>query len=501
MIGLLSLDPAGKDAYEIVSGNSIPPYLREEYLNNSGAKERTIQIFTGCADPGGAGEFLQQQSALQNGPVRYFGYDAINLRTEDLNTDQTMSYHGAQSSATIQAILVGTRATCLGLYDLQGYSPVQVERYWEFLQAVNGTRLDYHDAVILTSGFNSPLLSLLNPAYVIIPSEIPANRPDLQQVAETMPEVFANEQVRVFANTKAMPHAWIVHEAQSAPRDQVLDLLTSGTIDLRASAVIEGDLPALVPAGGSANETVSYAAYEPDRMEMRVDAASDGLLVLSEVYNPGWTAYVDGERAEIVPTNYVLRGVAVPAGSHTVELRYEPDSLQIGLWISSITAIALVGVALAAAWQSIRSRRAVLRPATDRGPALDAPVEDFEWARRIEAAMEPPGPARARRRQHGPAPLGKCLAGTQIRTFDVRLAPGCSRAPERSACFRSCTPGAGSARRRTFSGETSSRSSCRSTARSRDASPMATSPAGTPRCSPACRWPETRSPAGATCPS
>ena len=205
-----------------------------------------------------------------------------------------------------------------------------------------------------------------------------------------MPEVFANEQVRVFANTKAMPHAWIVHEAQSAPRDQVLDLLTSGTIDLRASAVIEGDLPALVPAGGSANETVSYAAYEPDRMEMRVDAASDGLLVLSEVYNPGWTAYVDGERAEIVPTNYVLRGVAVPAGSHTVELRYEPDSLRIGLWISSITAIALVGVALAAAWQSIRSRRAVLRPATDRGPALDAPVEDFEWARRIEAAMEPP---------------------------------------------------------------------------------------------------------------
>ena len=173
------------------------------------------------------------------------------------------------------------------------------------------------------------------------------------------------------------------------PKNEVLDILTSGTIDPRQTAVVEGDVPALTPVTAGSTETVTFSAYEPDRMSMSVEAAGDGLLVLSEVYSPGWKAYVDGHQVPIVATNYVLRGVAVPAGSHTVELRYEPDSLRIGLWISSITAIALVGVALLAAWQALRSRRAVLNPATPGGNVQDAPAEDFEWVRRIEAAMQP----------------------------------------------------------------------------------------------------------------
>ena len=239
----------------------------------------------------------------------------------------------------------------------------------------------------MNSGFDSPLLSLLNPAYVITPRVIPASRTDLQQVASTLPEVFANDHVRVFENTGALPHAWIVHEALSAPKDQVLDLLTEELFDPRQSAVIEGDLPDLAPASGP--ETVTFGAYEPDRLEMDVEVSGNGLLVISEVYSPGWKAYVDGDQVPIVATNYVLRGVAVPAGSHRVELRYEPESLLVGIWISGFTALALVGIGLLAAWQALRGRRPVLRPATEGLPELARPVEDFGWARRIEAAMQP----------------------------------------------------------------------------------------------------------------
>jgi uncharacterized membrane protein YfhO len=57
-------------------------------------------------------------------------------------------------------------------------------------------------------------------------------------------------------------------------------------------------------------------------------------LVLSEIYASGWQATVDGQAVKILPTNHALRGVPLPAGEHTVELRYEPISLRVGLIVS-----------------------------------------------------------------------------------------------------------------------------------------------------------------------
>ncbi len=70
-----------------------------------------------------------------------------------------------------------------------------------------------------------------------------------------------------------------------------------------------------------------------------------GLLVLSEVYYPAWKAYVDGEPARLYVADHALRAVPVPAGEHTVELRYESVSLRIGI----ATSILSYGLALAVA--------------------------------------------------------------------------------------------------------------------------------------------------------
>jgi uncharacterized membrane protein YfhO len=67
--------------------------------------------------------------------------------------------------------------------------------------------------------------------------------------------------------------------------------------------------------------------------------------VLTDVYFPGWKATVDGHEAPIQQVDYLLRGVRVPAGAHTVEFRYEPASFTAG-WIVSL--LALIGIAGAA---------------------------------------------------------------------------------------------------------------------------------------------------------
>ena len=67
--------------------------------------------------------------------------------------------------------------------------------------------------------------------------------------------------------------------------------------------------------------------------------------MLSEVYYPlGWNAFIDGQKADYVKTNYVLRGMYVPAGDHEIEFRFEPKSYTIG---RTITIIANILVMLA----------------------------------------------------------------------------------------------------------------------------------------------------------
>jgi uncharacterized membrane protein YfhO len=73
-------------------------------------------------------------------------------------------------------------------------------------------------------------------------------------------------------------------------------------------------------------------------------------LVLSEVFYPKWKVFVDGEEAEMLKADYVLRAVALPSGDHEVVFRYDSSSLERGLVISVVTlATALIVLALSLA--------------------------------------------------------------------------------------------------------------------------------------------------------
>jgi len=110
-------------------------------------------------------------------------------------------------------------------------------------------------------------------------------------------------------------------------------------------------------ATASGAEQVAVTGRDEESLTAEVRVQSAALVVFSEVYEQGWNAYVDGERADIVRTNHALRGVAAPAGEHTIELRYEPESLRIGLWISLATSAAAAAVWAAAIRQSLIAAR------------------------------------------------------------------------------------------------------------------------------------------------
>lgn len=303
-------------------------------------------------------------------PARFFGYDPA-LATKQHG--QIILYrHNYRDSRTV-ALLVNNRATLLGLADIQGYNPLQPRRYVEFVTALNGRPQEYHGAYVLAPGLGSPLLDLLNARHVVLPDPIPLGRTDLERLVAEHPTRFRGDGARVVERSGALPRAWIVHEARRVEVGDALPLLVSGAVDPRRTALLETEPPPLAPTGDPARDGVAWVAAEPDRLRLRTRTDAPGLLVLSEAYDPGWVAAVDGRPVPVLVANHALRALPIPAGSHAVELRYEPAELRLGLVVTLAAAATLGGMIVAALALRAPRRRSVVR-GRRRPPVAEPPV-------------------------------------------------------------------------------------------------------------------------------
>jgi uncharacterized membrane protein YfhO len=93
---------------------------------------------------------------------------------------------------------------------------------------------------------------------------------------------------------------------------------------------------------------IVYARPSSDEVLVRVSSGQTGFVHLLEAYDPGWTATVDGKRAPIVPANGFAMAVPVPAGGHTVRLRYQTQGRAMGAGLSLLS-FALLAALIASA--------------------------------------------------------------------------------------------------------------------------------------------------------
>ena len=75
---------------------------------------------------------------------------------------------------------------------------------------------------------------------------------------------------------------------------------------------------------------------------MEALALQQGLLVLGDQFHPGWKAYLDDQPVTIMRVNHILRGVILPQGEHRIVLRFAPDSLRTGGWLSLAGILAII---------------------------------------------------------------------------------------------------------------------------------------------------------------
>jgi hypothetical protein len=142
------------------------------------------------------------------------------------------------------------------------------------------------------------------------------------------------------------PRAWLVGQVEHAADETILQKIANPDFDRWNIALLEErDKNTTLRISGSIQNSKfkiqNSKTPAPGRIIHQISTDTPALLILSEPHYPGWQATVDGQPAPILRADYVLRAVPVPAGEHTVELRFQPLSFTIGLLVS-LSALVLV---------------------------------------------------------------------------------------------------------------------------------------------------------------
>jgi hypothetical protein len=149
----------------------------------------------------------------------------------------------------------------------------------------------------------------------------------------------------IFEFTGALPRAKLYSNWEvNTNADATLKRITSAEFDPAKSVVITEQIPP-APAATGTNEnagTVEFASYDPNHIFLKANASSPSILLLNDRYDPNWKVTVDGKPATLLHANYLMRGVQLELGAHTVEFRFAPP---VKLFYVSLSAI-IIGIAL-----------------------------------------------------------------------------------------------------------------------------------------------------------
>ncbi len=142
---------------------------------------------------------------------------------------------------------------------------------------------------------------------------------------------------RVIPNPSALGNAWFVQNIIHVKNaDEEIDTLGSAVFIPGSVAVIHTDFDKIVSEkslGYDSLASIKLETYSPNKLTYAYNSSAPQVAVFSDIYyagKHGWKAYLDGKEEPYFRCNYILRGMALPAGKHSVEFRFEPESYYTG---------------------------------------------------------------------------------------------------------------------------------------------------------------------------
>jgi hypothetical protein len=210
-----------------------------------------------------------------------------------------------------------------------GYHPAKIAIYQELIENK-----------LSSQQLNMPVLNMLNTKYLI------------QKNGSGQTEAYQK-------NDSALGNCWLVKNIQYV-KDANAEMNSLGNFNPADTAVVQEIFKSSIPFSPVADSTakISLVKNDNDVVTYTFNAASNQFAVFSEVYyKSGWKAYIDGKESPIVKVNYVLRGLAIPAGKHDIKFEFKPQGYYKGKSITSIFSIVLLVVFATGIFMEWRNRK------------------------------------------------------------------------------------------------------------------------------------------------
>jgi hypothetical protein len=182
------------------------------------------------------------------------------------------------------------------------------------------------------------LLDLGATRFIVIPKQLRNQETARAFLATAKLAPRAGESVgyAVFENPHALPRAFVTYRSRVAPAtDELLPLLAAPDFDPLQESYVEGT-PLMSDSANLRGHPARILRDGETLVEIEVELAAPGLVVLADSFFPGWEATIDGEPATILATNHLFRGVPTPAGRHVVRFEYRPGSFRLGTALTSV---------------------------------------------------------------------------------------------------------------------------------------------------------------------
>ena len=239
-------------------------------------------------------------------------YRVLNLATNTFNENETSYFHKS---------IGGYNAAKLRRYQemIEEHIAPEMQALYKEVATAGGDMTQVNDSVF-------PVINMLNTRWFILPG--------------------ADGQTFPLQNPYAFGNAWFVSDIQEAANaNEEIDALHH--IDPRHTAVVDSRFTAIVGQAQAVDSTCTAVmkTYDANRLTYEVNSPKGGVVVFSEIYYPGWQAFIDGREVEVGRADYILRALQVPAGKHEVVMTFDPVSLHTTETIAYIAlALLLVGI-------------------------------------------------------------------------------------------------------------------------------------------------------------
>jgi hypothetical protein len=253
--------------------------------------------------------------AQQESPNRVFGFDDAAIATD------IASYYK--------------------FFDANYYDPLYIRRYGEFISYVNTGDVQ--------KGVTRSDVEIIKDE--VVPADVAMRRKRAFDLLGVSQFIVRKNNAWVFQdNLTALPRARLVYKTEMLQGTKLLERLFDPQFSIGGSVLLDTSVLLVPDPSLPTKGDATIVMYAPERVEVRVSTPQTAMLVLSDNYEKGWKARIDGEEVPVYRANYTFRAVIVPPGEHHISMEYRPVSFVWGAWISTLSLLVWLGLVL---WYNI----------------------------------------------------------------------------------------------------------------------------------------------------